>query len=242
MGASPAPLTDSGSRGGSVAMQDLADFYDETYKRQNYFRYPIWVYAPYVSSLIEFCGLKKGASVLDVGCGQGFFSYLFSKQGMKVHGVDVSETGIRAAKNLYGRLGITFSVADIRTSTFPEQFDCVFARSCSLYNTDAFPAQMDVTRNFLRHLKSSGTFIFAYNSNFSSKPSPKWRYHSLEDVKQHFSSYHSAQIFFLNKIVTFLLRKYSFNAFLTRINILLSRASGMGGDLICILREPRPLK
>src|ERR1700751_2894870 len=100
-----------------------ADFYDETYKRPNYFRYQSWLYEPYISGLIAFCGLKKGASVLDVGCGQGFFSYLFSRNGMRVHGIDMSGTGIRAAQRLYGHLGITFAVSDIEIATFPEQFD-----------------------------------------------------------------------------------------------------------------------
>ena len=212
-----------------------AKFYDEIYKRQNYFHYPSWIYGPYVSSLIKFCGLRKGASILDVGCGQGFFSYLFSKHGMKVHGVDLSETGISAARNLYGRFGITFSVADVQTLTLPEQFDCVFVRSCSLYNTEAFPLEKEVTRNFLRNLKSSGTLVFGYNSNFSSKESTTWRYHSLEDVERHFSGYSNAEVFFLNKATTLLLRKLSFTTFATRLNVLLSKGLAMGGEIVCIL-------
>ena len=213
-----------------------ANSYNENYKQENFFHYQEWIYAPYISSLIAFCGLERGASVLDVGCGQGFFSYLFNKQGMKVHGIDTADTGILAAQSLYGSLGITFSVADVHSVIFPQRFDCIFVRSCSLYNTDAFPFQKEVTGSLLRHLKSTGTFIFVYNSNFSSKPSPKWRYHSFEDVEQHFSHCHNPQIFFSNKIVTFVLRKYSFSRFLTRRNIFLSRVSGMGGDLICILK------
>jgi SAM-dependent methyltransferase len=214
-----------------------ADFYDETYKRPNYFRYQSWLYEPYVSSLIAFCGLKKGASVLDVGCGQGFFSYLFSKNGMRVHGIDISETGIRAARELYGHFGITFAISDIETATFPEQFDCIFVRSCSLHNTQAFPRQNETTRSLFNHLKSGGSFIFAYNSNFSSKVSRTWRYHSLEDVQQHFSGYSDVHVFFLNKVMTYLLRTHSFTPFVKRLNVLLSKASGMGGDLICIVRK-----
>jgi SAM-dependent methyltransferase len=216
-----------------------ADFYNESYKKTNYFGYWTWLYAPQVSGLVAFCGLKRGDSVLDVGCGQGVFSYLFSKHGLRVHGVDISETGIRAAERLYGRLGITFSVADIRTATFPEQFDCVFVRSCSLYNNDVFPVHKEDTRKFLKQLKTNGSFIFAYNSTFASKTSPTWRYHSLEDVKQHFSEYPSAKTFFLHRMTPLLLRKYSLTPFATRLNILLSKASGTGGDLICILKEPR---
>ena len=195
------------------------------------------VYAPYVSSLIAFCELKEGSSVLDVGCGQGFFSYLFRKYGMTVHAIDTSETRIRMAEHLYGHLGIAFTVGDIHTATFSERFDCVFVRSCSLYNNDAFSLHDEVTSRLMRHLKANGVFIFAYNSNFSSKKSSTWRYHSLKDVRRHFSRYPNANIFFSSKIDTWLLRKYAFTAFATRLNILLSRVSGLGGDLVCIFRN-----
>jgi SAM-dependent methyltransferase len=160
---------------------------------------------------------------------------------MKVHGIDLSETGIRGAQNLYGRFGITFGVSDVQKVTFPDQFDCIFVRSCSLYNGHTFPLQGQVTDSILRHLKVGGTFIFAYNSNFSSKVSPTWRYHSLEDVRQHFAEYPNAEIFFLNRITTYLLRKYSISAYVTRLNVFLSKVAGIGGDLICILTKPHPI-
>jgi SAM-dependent methyltransferase len=219
--------------------EDMASFYNERYRNTNYFRYRTWLYRSYVSSLIAFCRLKSGDTLLDVGCGQGIFSYLFSKHGIKVHGIDISETGIEAAKSLYGRFGITFAVDDIRTATFPRQFDCIFARSCSLYNSDAFLIQKGATHEFLKHLKTKGTFIFAYNSKLSSKISQTWRYHSLEDLKQHFSDYPCAKAFFLDRITPLFLRRYSLTAFATRLSILLSKASGTGGDLICILQEPQ---
>lgn len=216
-----------------------AEFYNETYRRPNYFHYRSWLYEPYVSSLVAICGLKKGSSVLDVGCGQGFFSYLFHKSGMKVHGTDVSETGIRRAQELYGHPGITFGVSDIRTATFSEQFDCIFVRSCSLYNIREFPLQAGVTNNLLRHLKCGGSLIFVYNSNFSAKKSPTWLYHSIEDVQQHFSAYSDRRVFFVNKITPYLLRTHSFTPFVRRCNVFLSKAFGVGGDVICIFRKPQ---
>ena len=217
------------------------DFYNESYKRRNYFHYPTWVYLPYISTLISFCGLKAGDTVLDVGCGQGFFSYLLSKSGMKVCGVDISETGISVAESLYGSLGITFAAVDVQTVTFAEQFDCIFVRSCSLYNTDAFVLKSEITNSLLRHLKAGGTFIFAYNSNCSSKLSPTWRYHSFEDVRLHFSSYPNAEVFVLNKMTTYLLRKHSISPLATRLNIFLSKVLGVGGDLVCIFRKSADL-
>ena len=127
-----------------------SDFYNESYKRKNYFHYQSWVYAPYISSLISYSGLKKESSVLDVGCGQGFFSSLFNKYGMRVHGIDLSDAGVEMAKNQYGRPGLTFSVEDVETARFAEPFDCVFVRSCSLYNTDAFSVQKESNAQSLK--------------------------------------------------------------------------------------------
>ena len=138
----------------------------------------------------------------------------------------------------YGRFGITFTVADIHTAVFPERFDCLFVRSCSLYNTAGFAADDEPTRELLRHVKPNGTFIFAYNSNFSSRPSPTWRYHSLADVRAHFRRYPAARIFFSTRIGTWLLRRYALGPLATRLNVLVSGVSGMGGDLVCILGNP----
>ncbi len=220
-----------------MAIKDETDFYNVSYKRANYFHYRTWVYARYISSLIAICGLKKGASVLDVGCGQGFFSHLFAKQGMKVYGIDLSETGLRAAETLYGGLGISFEVADVQTVNFQQQFDCVFVRSCSLYNTGGFRLQRQATDGLLRHLKDSGTMIFAYNSNFSSKERPKWRHHSLTDAQEHFGSYPNTEVFFVNRITGCLFGRLSFHRLATRLSILLSRALGVGGDLVCLVRK-----
>ena len=215
-----------------------ARFYNESYKQQNYFRYSTWLYAAYISKLVEFCGLRDGDSLLDVGCGQGMFSYLFRKHNLEVRGIDISETGVRTAVNLYGKFGVAFAVEDIYTATYRKPFDCVFVRSCSLYNTDAFPLRRDITQNLLRLLKEGGTLIFMYNSNFSSKKSPTWRYHSLGDVKEHFSNWPEVQMFFMNKFTSFLVRKYSFSKSITRLNVLLSSALGIGGEIVCVLKKP----
>jgi 2-polyprenyl-3-methyl-5-hydroxy-6-metoxy-1,4-benzoquinol methylase len=214
-----------------------AQFDNERFKQPSCVYYQSWLYAPYIKSLISYCGLKKGASILDAGCGQGFFSWLFSKNGMEVHGIDISETRIHEARKLYGHLGVTYSVSNIETAVFPEQFDCIFVRSCSLYNVPMFPHDNRRTNSLLKYLKPRGTFLFLYNSNFSSKISRNWRYHSLADVQQHFRGYPNARVFVLNRFTTYLLRRHSFNPHVTRFNAFLSKALGVGVDIVCVLQE-----
>jgi SAM-dependent methyltransferase len=217
---------------------DVKSYYDGKYKEPNYFRQSPWLFTPYISSLVSFVGLKRGSLVLDVGCGQGFLSHLFHERGMKVHGIDISETGVRIAQDRYGALGIKFEAADISTAVFPFKFDCIFVRSCSLHNTKEFAASNEVTARLMNHLKPEGVLIFAYNTNFSSSSSPSFRCHSLRDVTDHFRDCSDSRIFFSTKADTIVLGKYAFTALMTRINILLSKACGIGGDIVCVLKNP----
>ena len=156
---------------------------------------------------------------------------------MKVSGVDLSEEGIRAAANAYHSSGIRFAVGDIFNIPFSIKYDCVFVRSCSLYNTIEFIKNAGVTEKLLRHIKKGGLFIFAYNTKFTSnKKSDLWMYHSMDDLHTHFKQYPSAKMFFINRIDAFIFRKYAFNPLVTKMNISLSKCSGFGGDLVCTLK------
>lgn len=50
-------------------------------------------------NLARLLDIKKGETVLDLGCGTGFFSREFSKMGAKVIGVDVGSELIEIAQN-----------------------------------------------------------------------------------------------------------------------------------------------
>lgn len=218
--------------------RDKASHYNAQYRNPNYFAYREWLYDGYVSALIRACGLKRGASVLDVGCGQGFFSYLFQKHGMTVHGVDISEVGIRAAEQAYGHLGIRFEVADVEVADPSMTFDCVFVRGLSLYNRADFPDNHAVTKKLLQYVRPGGVLLFLYHSNLSSKRSESWRYHSWQDLQKHFCQYPTAELYFSFKLDACVLGAYAFTGIGAKINILVSKLSRRGGDLICIVRKP----
>ncbi len=212
--------------------------YNHKYQNKNYFNYKEWLYRPYIKSLITHTGLKRGSSVLDTACGQGFFSYLFHKCGMQTYGVDISMAGICAAQSTYGSLGLKFVIGDVFSLPFSLKFDCVFTRSCSLYNSDDFVMRYNVTDTLFSYVKEGGIFVFAYYANLNpTKQSKTWRCHSLSQVKQHFSRYHNAKIFFISRLDTLLIRNYAFNSFVTKVNMYQSKSIGLGGDYICILKK-----
>jgi 2-polyprenyl-3-methyl-5-hydroxy-6-metoxy-1,4-benzoquinol methylase len=62
--------------------------------------------------IIEVLGnrLPSGAEVLDVGCGNGVISRSLGKQGLKIRGIDVSETTIEKARSLNTLPNVRFEV------------------------------------------------------------------------------------------------------------------------------------
>jgi SAM-dependent methyltransferase len=73
---------------------------------------------------------KNKSSVLDVGCGDGFWSNMLSKYYSKVTGIDPSISGIETARARYPEL--TFYNIDL--DGYNEKHDVVFIRGMSLQN------------------------------------------------------------------------------------------------------------
>ena len=63
-------------------------------------------------NLIRLLSLKKGEALLDLACGQGFFTRSFSNTGAKVIGVDVSDKLISIAKKRSPSIPYYVSFAD----------------------------------------------------------------------------------------------------------------------------------
>jgi SAM-dependent methyltransferase len=211
------------------------DTYNESYKQPNYFHYSPRLYRHYVAGLVAACALPMGSRLLDAGCGQGMFSYLFWKLGMDVLGVDLSQAGIEAAASEYGAPGLQFAVADLSALPPQDEFDCIFVRSCSLYNAGDFPHERTFTLSLMRHLRPGGTLIFTYNSKLDPKLKPTWRYHTLEETREHFRIFPGARTYFLNKLAPLLLRRYAFNSVASWLCVAFTRLTGSGGELVCLV-------
>lgn len=191
-----------------------------------------------MKAVLSLARLSRGSRVLDIGCGQGFFSDLFARCGMHVTALDVSETGVRAAQQTYKRRGIEFVVGDITTIRFDKMFDCAFARSLSLYNSDDFSRNREVTDTIMRQVRKGGIFIFEYNTKLSSADSDNnWRYHTLGEAREHFLPYTDARCFFTLRVEAIILGKYAFNPVFSAVGAMLSSAFNIGGEIVCILKK-----
>ena len=96
------------------------------------------------ASTIRLLHLKRGARVLDVACGGGWFSHWLRRLGYEARGIDISEDFIKLARKrllLDPHLQITaeeaeaaFLVHDLEVSSLPRdfhgRFDAVVLESC----------------------------------------------------------------------------------------------------------------
>lgn len=93
--------------------------------------------------------------ILEIGCGQGFYTYILSKSKKnKVVGIDLSKEDIKVAKKRYPR--VNFKVMSAEDLNFKsEDFDIVYAIEV-LEHVDDIEKTLD---EIARVLKSGGKFI-----------------------------------------------------------------------------------
>jgi ubiquinone/menaquinone biosynthesis C-methylase UbiE len=77
--------------------------------------------------LLELLRLKRGARLLDVGCGPGRHSVAFAEAGLAVTGVDISGRFLEIAAQAARDAGVkaSFFECDARQMPFEDEFDAV---------------------------------------------------------------------------------------------------------------------
>jgi len=97
--------------------------------------------------------VQKGATVCDLGCGDGYGSLKFSQAGFSVTGVDVSDDMISKAKELNKNTSANFYKGDIAHLPFlNQQFDAIVAIN-SLEWTES---PLEVLTEMKRMVKENG--------------------------------------------------------------------------------------
>lgn len=122
-------------------------------------------------SFLHLVGDVSGLSVLDLACGEGFYTRRIEQRGARrVVGVDSSPAMIdlaRAAEPTEPS-GIDYRVADVRGLDLGERFDLVVA--AYLFNYARDPGQLaEMCSAVVRHLEPSGRFV-AINSDPDTAP------------------------------------------------------------------------
>lgn len=122
----------------------------------------MWENAPLeVEKVISLLQLKKGANILDLGCGTGRHSLEFARRGFQVVGIDrtamfLKEAKTRAAKE---ELKVQFMEGDMRTFVNSEKFDAIVNLFTSFGYFEDPEDDRRVLKNVFVSLKPSGKFL-----------------------------------------------------------------------------------
>lgn len=98
--------------------EDLADHLGPAYLRYSFTKGTVQE----VDHLVAALHLQPGERVLDVGCGPGRHAHELARRGLRVLGVDISQTFVDLATADAPR-GATFERADARRLHFDAEFD-----------------------------------------------------------------------------------------------------------------------
>jgi SAM-dependent methyltransferase len=115
---------------------DDARSWEERWSRPGFYEHTSWrlpgeELPPELREVVDSGWFPPGASVLDIGCGNGIIANLLAKAGYRVLGVDFAPSAIQQARRSYGTgPNPRFSVADITRDRIDETFDCLLDRGC----------------------------------------------------------------------------------------------------------------
>lgn len=134
-------------------------------------------------TLMDLVGDPRGMSVLDVACGEGFYTRMIRQRGAaRVVGVDLSHGMIDLAdrQEAQHQLGIEYVVGDARELVGTDQFDLVVAAYLLNYarHRDELQSMCD---GIARSLKPGGRFITVNGNPSQSFPTaPSYRKYGFE--------------------------------------------------------------
>lgn len=111
-------------------------------------------------NVLRLLGLKRGDSLLDLGCGQGILERQIPKDAYYV-GMDLSSGLINEARNLIASQNHRFVVADV-TKPLPLE-GSNFSHAAIILALQNIKKPFGVVRNVKEHLKIGGKFVIVLN-------------------------------------------------------------------------------
>ena len=139
----------------NTSWNEVAEWYDNTVSDPDSYQQQV-----ILPNLLRIAQVKKGQAVLDLACGQGFFSNALAEAGAQVVGVDISPKLIETAKkntskDISYKVASAESLSDISNSSI-DTVVCVLA----LQNIEHVSK---VFKECRRVLRDNGSCIFVLN-------------------------------------------------------------------------------
>jgi SAM-dependent methyltransferase len=121
-----------------------------------------WTAAPQeMEQAVRLMGLPEGATVLDMGCGQGRHSLALAERGFRVTGVDRTEVYLAVARQKAAEAGLSVEwvLDDMRDFHRANHFDGVISMYTSFGYFEPVGENLQVLRNLHASLKPEGVAL-----------------------------------------------------------------------------------
>ena len=115
----------------------------------------------YGNEVIGLINREEGASVLDLGCGNGALTKKLSELGFKASGLDASPELLQIARKNYPEL--TFYQGDATEFELPGKVDVIFSNA--VLHWIAKDKQPDLLRCVYHALNENGQFVFEFGGS-----------------------------------------------------------------------------
>ena len=220
-------------------MKSIGETIHKLILRRGFKYYPEDKY--FLKQILKFSE-NKNVKVLDVGCGNGHYSFLFEDCGANVIAFDNDEILIKKANEKKKELNssVEFLIADGRCPEkyFTGKFDIIFLCGFAPFGINLNKKLME---KYLLLLDRNGKLIFVHNSNLTGiVRKTRWKNHMIKELKSFFESLgcRIEVIYFYDRhIIVKLLRSFAFNSLSTKMHILISKITKLPCCLVFVVKK-----
>ena len=111
---------------------------------------------PVVDFLVE---LARGGAALELGIGTGRIALPLSQQGVRVHGIDLSEDMVAKLREKPGAEAIDVEIGDFATTKVDGTFSLAYLVFNTINNLTTQDEQVACFQNVAEHLEPGGCFV-----------------------------------------------------------------------------------
>jgi SAM-dependent methyltransferase len=222
-----------------------SDGYDQLHSKKHYdsfytqsdFKHFGWIDKIFVKTLVRQYRLE-GLDLLDLGCGTGWYTHLFKLCEVRTCAVDLSEVGVRKAKERYALKACL--VGDGLALPFPpDSFDAIFLSGFSPFNAQDLSTLTELGNALFSLLKPGGLFIFRKTTDLSGRKGSRMN-HTLAAFEQYFLDLKAGPVlgcYAVSPLSWVLMRRWTLSSLGTALTRSLTKLSGIPLRALIIVRK-----